>query len=761
MATRQKARSIKSASIKPQPAAAGTAVQLAPPAEVKITPGPRKKRVETPPEPRLSNHKARSLWFQARAAWPRREAPVEALVLERAKSNRELPEATQSEWSGVGPTNIGGRMTSIVCDPKAPEHIWAGSAGGGVWESTDAGRTWKYVWGEQASLNIGSLAIDPKNSSILYCGTGEANLSADSYAGLGLYKTESGGKTWKLIARWDKAQLPKRIGVIAIDPFNSTHILVGGVGASSDETSDNLGGLYSSSDSGTTWKRATFISEQDHRCHSVVFHPKNKGCIFATFVERGAKNGIWRTSDGGKTWQQLSKGLPHTPQFGRTSLALCQSTPDTLYAFAGDEASGNRDRLLGVFRSSDRGDTWTNVAGSHFAREGQISYGNSIAVAPDNPNFVICGGVDLHATTDGGKTWKQVTHWDKNRGDSTYAHADHHCLLIPGKQPKTVYSANDGGIDVSTDAGVTWTNRSNGLGVTMYYAIDVAQSDDRVFGGGSQDNGTLITTNGQADEYSEILGGDGGWMVLDPADARHLFASYYNMGIYRFRNDITTDVSPPVPERNQIWMCIITMDPLNTNRVYVGSTRVWHTTDDGNTWAAMSPVLDGSTITAIEVAPADTNRIYVGTENGGIFRSLDGGSTWSPNIASATLPGLTVTRIDTTARSGANTLVATVANFGHSHVFRSKDGGLTWEDIDRGALPDVPHHAVLIRPDDPNQIFVATDAGVFSSTDGGDTWANHTRNLPNVMVVDLIYQLHDKSLTAATYGRSIWRIPLE
>jgi photosystem II stability/assembly factor-like uncharacterized protein len=171
-------------------------------------------------------------------------------------------------------------------------------------------------------------------------------------------------------------------------------------------------------------------------------------------------------------------------------------------------------------------------------------------------------------------------------------------------------------------------------------------------------------------------------------------------------------------------------------------------------------VLDGSAISAIEIAPADSKRIYIGTENGGFFRSLDGGKTWSANLASATLPGYTITRIDSTAKLGADVLFATVANFGHSRLFRSKDGGKTWEDVDKGRLPDVPHHAVVIRPDAPKTVYVGNDAGVFVSVDSGDTWMNMTGNLPNAMVVDLVLQTKDSTLSAATYGRSLWRTPI-
>lgn len=725
---------------------------------VVLEPGPRKTRKQGAPKARLSNHKVRSAWFQSRVTWPYREAATSAMVEQRQRARTRLA-ASPAQWEPAGPTNVGGRMTCIVCHPANPDVIWAGAAGGGVWTSRNAGMTWSPLWHSQEVLNVGSLAIDSTEPDTIYCGTGEANLSDDSYAGIGIYQTKDAGKTWKLLADSSKTGIPTRIGVIAIDPFQPQHLRIGGVGA--DERSrkpNDYGGMYVSTDSGLTWRREEFISDRNYWCHAIVFHPRQKNIIFATFTERGAKSGIWRSLNGGKKWTHLTKGLPDPARFGRTSIAISPSDPSVLYAFAADEASGDRDLLLGVFRSDDGGDSWKKISGTYFKDEEQISYGNTIAIHPQDPNIVICGGVDLHRSKNGGKSWTRATIWDAKRGTSKhYAHSDHHALVMPAGAPGRVYSVNDGGMDVSEDSGITWSNRSDGLAATMYYDMDVAQSDGRCYGGGAQDNGTVVTNTRGSNDHHEILGGDGGWMVYDPADAAHVYASYYNMAIYRFRQGKPRKVSPKVPESGDIWMCYITLDPSYARRIYTGSTRVWMTANDGNTWKAISHHLDGGAISAIEVAPADPNRIYVGTENGGIFRSLDRGKTWSPDISGATLPGNMITRLDTTEKLGADVVLATVANSGHSHVFRSDNGGLTWTDIDKGQLPDVPHHAVLIKPDEPNVVFVAGDAGVFVSRDQGVTWAHMSGNLPNVMVIDLVYQQKEKTLYAATYGRSLWR----
>ena len=390
-----------------------------------------------------------------------------------------------------------------------------------------------------------------------------------------------------------------------------------------------------------------------------------------------------------------------------------------------------------------------------------MSYCNAIAVQPTVPNTVICGGVDLHRTTDGGKNWSVATHWDHNRGVKTYAHADHHMLLMPASAPGRIYTANDGGVDVSEDSGLNWSNRSAGLSITMYYDVDIAQTDARLFGGGAQDNGTLVTTTGSPDDAFELLGGDGGWMVIDPQEAGHVYASFQKGGMFRFRNNTSVDVSPPFEKADSvgIWMVFITFDPNDSNIVYTGNQRVYRTRNDGVSWEPLTPVLDGSPISAIEVALANSSHIYVGTDNGGFFRSLDNGVTWSANLANGIMQGVIITRIETHP-ADANDVIVTTGNFGNSHVFRSSNAGSAWTDIDGGKLPDVPHHALLIRPDKPGELWVGNDAGVFVTNDGGVTWLNGTGNLPPAMVVDIVYHSNSKALLAATYGRSIWRLKL-
>jgi photosystem II stability/assembly factor-like uncharacterized protein len=310
-------------------------------------------------------------------------------------------------------------------------------------------------------------------------------------------------------------------------------VLVGGVGYGRVSSDHDFGGMYETRDGGSAWQRATFVSTNNYWCHSIVFDPTKQGAVLATFTGPGASSGIYQTTDDGLTWTHLNAGLPSADRMGRTTLALAPSNPRIVYALACDSSSAGADRVLGVFRSSNGGASWTNIAGSHFRSEGQMSYGNTIAVHPLDPNRIICGGVDLHVTNNGGAAWRSASRWDAARGSARYAHADHHAVVAPSAPAGRVYSANDGGLDVSEDFGGRWENRSNGLAITMFYDIDCAQADARVYGGGAQDNGTVVTNTGGADAFFELLGGDGGWMVVDPRDSGHIYASYQYGGMHR------------------------------------------------------------------------------------------------------------------------------------------------------------------------------------------------------------------------------------
>jgi photosystem II stability/assembly factor-like uncharacterized protein len=599
-----------------------------------------------------------------------------------------------------------------------------------------------------------------------------------------------------------KQVLPRRIGVIAVDPFDSKHVLAGGV--THDES--DPGGLFVSTDGGLTWKPgAPVISTSSYHCHSIVFHPGRQGTIFAAVTARGSLNGIWRTEDGGNTWHHLAHeggptiggtGLPAPDQFHRTSLAIAPSQPDTIYAFAGD----NSYHVLGVFRSKDRGEIWHEIGGRHFSHERQIFHNCTISVHPHHPEFVICGGVELHLTRNGGASWVRATDRHAPQHGHHYVHGDHHAVVFAGGD--LIYDANDGGIAVSVDAGKTWSSRGAGMVNTMFYAIDVAPTNSDCFGGGAQDNGTLVTgINEEVGNFRRVLNGDGAWMVYDPTDEKHIFGSVQNIEVHRHHPgaewdvQFWKDVSPRIPEEEREQSTVVMkMEPdlrhgFKTFWLWAGSSRLWLTTDYGHHWTPVSPKFDGSPITAIEVCRAIPKIIFAGTTNGGVFRSTDGGESWSQNLAGPEIPARLVTHIAIRPGS-AEDVTVTIAGTGSAsrlippdrgaayrdegpagamqvqgfrHVFRSWDCGGTWNDIDGGQLPDIAFHSAAFETHAPYRLFVSADCGVWmldheASGAAGTTWVDISGDLPNVIVSDLVYHHESRTLTAGTFGRGIWRL---
>jgi photosystem II stability/assembly factor-like uncharacterized protein len=743
---------------------------------------------------RFTTHKERAQWFQERASFPLREANSEKLA--RARDNFA---ETDHKWRSVGPTNVSGRLTSIAVDPRDRQRLFVGAAAGGVWRSKDGGRHWETRWDKLASLNIGSLAIDPESPDIIYCGTGEANLSADSYPGSGVYRSTDGGDSWEIFSRGDEQSVlfPRRIGALAVVPVRPgmTRVFAGSVRHDDSDSARLIFSEVINRDIPIWQFIPNFISSENYRCHAVVTHKNSAGLVFAAIDARGVISGIWRSKDHGDTWSQLSEGLPPGERFGRTSLAMTEADPNFVYALV-----ESREGVLGVFQSKDCGETWKTISDAHFNREQQAYYNNCIAVDPEHPEWVYCGLMNIHRTKDGGKNWEQITEAKLQLGDPRYAHSDHHALAIP--KTGIIYAANDSGLDVSEDGGDHWENRSKGLVTTMFYDVDVAPSDGDFYGGGAQDNGTLIHQSGAGHgEFDRVLDADGGWMIFAPDDPENLWASSQNMDLqHHAAGGGWSGVTPyqaTAEERKKVWLAFLAMDMsegrANPRTVFAGSTRIWKTVDDGVSWQAVSEELDGSAVSAIEVASANPRFVYAGTHKGGFYRSIDGGNNWSENLGGPNLPGRIITRIESHPKKADRLMVTigvtpadrmivrldrggvvTPQKGRYSHVFISMDAGSTWHIADPGTpdatdldqqfqLPDVPHNSLTFETRDPFRVFAATDIGVFEGRWNGSfyQWDNISGNLPNVMVTDIVYHQRTHTLTVGTYGRGIWRLKLD
>lgn len=726
--------------------------------------------------------KERAFWFYQRAAFPLRDTPP--AVLEKHWASLTIADTDPAHaWEFAGPHNVAGRVTSLIVHPENPNRWYAGSAAGGVWRTTDSGARWNYVWSRYSNQNIGALAWWKQGDDwYLVTATGEGNLSGDSYPGSGVYFSRDEGLTWQPLfgaplglapdsIDEDVQKFPRRVGCIATHGAEN-------FGMGSISLDDRLpGGLYLLTPV-EGLRPCMFWGNHRYNCHSVLFYPGNPRRLIASVEPGGTRNGIWRSRDSGATWEQLTKGLPSGDQFRRTSLAFAPSDPDVIYAVSSDCANA----LLGVYRSRNGGDSWTEILNGARRQEWQMSYNNTLAIHPSKPDSMIWGGTQLYRTDDGGRRWRTITNSD--RAAPNHVHSDHHTVLW--LEDGRILSGNDGGVAVSEDDGATWSERSGHMNTTMFYGVGVAPSNSNVFGGGAQDSGTLVTgLNGlPVGHFERVSPGDGGWICFDPTDEEHVFTSSQNFMIYRHRRGTQWTAVPPknIPsdETKQRFLAVLAIDPSSKpgrKPLWAGSSRLWRTGDDGKTWEPVSKQFDGSAISAIEISALDPRLMFVGTTSGGVFRSRDRGKTWSQNLAASAVPRRAITSIQIHPRR-RRTVVFTVASTGmlsssvhldsgetraFGHVFRSEDEGDTWTDIDGEALPNVVYYAAAWQSQPPHYLFVAGDAGVFALVRhrGNETWINITGDLPSVVISDLVYHTGSRTLTAATYGRGIWRLPVK
>lgn len=685
-----------------------------------------------------------------------------------AQAELESRNATFSDWELLGPTNIGGRITDIALNPNDPNIFFVGTAVGGIFKTTDRGQSWKAVFDKAGRLSIGDLAIAPSNTKILYAGTGEANASATSGAffGDGVYKSVNGGKSWTNVG----LENTHHIGRVVINPYNEDHVLVAATGKLYDKNEER--GLYQTKDGGDTWQQLLFVNDST-ACIDVVMHPTDTNTIYAVTWERlrkpwqrsyaGPGSRIYRSKDGGTTWDIIMNGLPNN-EHGRMGLAIAPSEPDVLYVALTENRITNS--FNGLYKSTNGGDSWRRT--SDFFLSGMYSnfgwYFGQVRVDPKDADRAYVLGVGMFQTDNGGRNWERIAQG---------VHVDHHALETHPLDSNMVVLGNDGGVYLSSNRARNWTHLPN-LPVTQFYQCEVAQSLDNRYFGGTQDNGTLLSSNGKAAEWSQVLGGDGFHVIVDPENPDLVYAEYQWGNLFRSVNGgasfqwALNGVNGS--DRNN-WNTPIAIDPSNSSTLYYGSDRLYRSTNRAASWEAISgdltkgPHPSGSrsfsTLTTIAVAPSNSNFIYVGADDGNVQMTVDGGNNWQ--LISDNLPERYITGI---AVDEKDPLLAYVTLSGYRnldylpHVFRTTDGGATWEDISTG-LPEVPINDIIIDNQSPNKLYVATDLGVWTQKDRMSDWQELGQKFPPTIVTDLVLHKSKRELVAATFGRSLYKYKLD
>lgn len=679
----------------------------------------------------------------------------------------------EEEWTTQGPGNIGARVNTIKIHPTDENIIYAGFSDGGVFKTTDGGASWNPIFDDQAFLSIGDIELDPQDPNIVYVGTGDLNISGYPFIGDGLYRSTDGGDTWTNLGLEETRIISK----IIIDPTNSNKIFTAAMGLPFQRTSDR--GIYRSNDNGGTWEQVLFISDSTG-ISEMVMDPNDPQVLYAVGWDRirnnfesvikgeGAK--VFKTTDGGDTWNILEGGLPNSATHSRMGITIHENDPNILYV---QYVDGGSYQLEAIYKTEDAGISWNaipideNINGlSSNAMGGFGWYFGKIRVNPNDPNDIYLLGVDLWRTTDSGQNWVRATPpwWLYD------VHADKHDLTF----------LNDGGVMLGTDGGIyksdanndTWEDIENIPTTQLYRVAYNPHSPDQYYGG-AQDNGSMGGNANGINDWSRIFGGDGFQMAFDPDNSNRFFVETQRGNIsvtLDGGNDFESGDNGIENSDRRNWDMPYIISPHFSQILYSGTYRVYSGAGDVPEWLPISEDLtDGpdassryNNITAIDESPLEEGLLYVGTGDGNVWRGDSFGGTWTS--ISDGLPDQYVTDL---IGSPTDIDIAYVTFSGYRdndflpRIFRSGDQGNTWEEISND-LPDLAINELAIVPATGDSVmFVATDGGVYGTVTAGDTWERLGNNMPAITVYDLVINEANNELVAGTFARSIMTYPLD
>jgi photosystem II stability/assembly factor-like uncharacterized protein len=658
------------------------------------------------------------------------EKALAAMQTLRARSLEKGAPPPAWSWYPLGPRNIPGRMTAIALHPTDPDTVFTAGADGGIWKTTDLGATWTPLGDAQPTLAMGALAVDPADPDILYAGTGEGNYAGDNLGGVGVMKSVDGGMSWTLSNRFAWA-----FHDILIDPRDRNRVWAA--------TSD---GLFVSSDAGASFQRVGGgLPARDTT--TVLISSGNPDIMLAgigTGFASWPESGLWRSTDGGQTWWPVPS-FPAGDPVGRIALAQCRGAPSRIYAAIHSAATGGG---LAVYRSFDEGGTWMQASMPGNPCNSYCWYCLVMAADPGDPGTVYLGGVDIYRTRDGGVSWRQIN----NQGPASYVHVDQHHLVAPA--PGVIWSANDGGINLSRDYGDTWEYVGLRLETAQYYHLTTDPTDDTYATGGTQDQGTHRF--GASTSWQVILGADGGYTAISWVDPRIWYATTQFLWLYRSRNRGAGMelVGNGIDDSDaRAFIAPFILDRSNPNNLLAGTTHLWRSTDQGDNFTSVSPDF-GSVISAIDNCRDQPDSIWVGTADGGVWHTTDGGGSWQNRTAG--LPARSITSVSAHP-SMPGICAVSVGGTGTGHIFFTSDSGQTWQDRSAG-LPDIHFNQVLIIEDTPDVMVAAADLGVYRSDDAGLTWTVYGTGLPNVAVDSLSYASQTGTIRVGTHGRGAWQL---
>lgn len=681
--------------------------------------------------------------------------PIIKEVNEKRKaflSQKGLPGANENlKWNERGPNNVGGRTRAIMFDPNDAQNlkVWAGGVGGGLWYTNDITNDnagWNSVDDFWANIAVTCIAYDPFDTQIFYVGTGEGWFNSDAQRGAGLWKTTDGGQTWSQLSSTNNSAF-HYIQDVLVHPFTQ-QVYVG-----------TRNGLYRSDDGG-----ATFDYILGGRVADLEIGADNTLYVATGIFTSG---NIYASSSGNSgTWNSIAgTGFP-TFGVNRIELAPAPNDANVIYAMTHDP---NTNDVGGIYRTANKGANWSSLPlpdwrnGDNFAR-GQAWYDLIIGVNPSNANEVYIGGVDLFKSTNGGSSWTQLTDWWRDPSDQIYAHADQHAIVFRPGNPSFVVFGNDGGLSVSTNSGSTFSTRVNNYNVTQFYSVAIHPDagDNRILGG-AQDNGSHLISGPGLNSSQEVLGGDGCFAFIDQTGDNIMIAStqYGNFRKYNlagsYLGDLTTGstgsfINPAdYDDRENILYSAVDN---SSSQI----TRVINVTGSHSSGTLNTNLNDEATHLRVSpYAPIGTSTLFVGTASGGVYKITNAQSNTLASTSNISPPGFgSISCIEIGASE--NELLVTFSNYGVTSVYYSNNGGSSWINKE-GDLPDMPVRWALFNPNDRSEVILATEVGVWGTNDiqaSSVDWEPHVNGMANVRVDMLQYRESDLEVVAGTHGRGFY-----
>jgi photosystem II stability/assembly factor-like uncharacterized protein len=658
-------------------------------------------------------------------------------------------------WTSLGPSYTPehivsgykggiGRIDCITFHPTDANVIWIGSPSGGLWKTEDGGVTWTPFTDDLPSLGVSDIEIHPGNPDIMYLATGTRDTWFETFS-VGILKSEDGGTTWQETGLNFDIVEQRAVNEILMDP-DHPEVLVAATSI----------GIFKSADAGVTWASVIQGNFKD-----LAYKPGDFSVIYAaTFGYYGGNARLYKSSDGGDTFIEVTGiGYPAS-SVNRIAIAVTPAAPDTVYLLCSRHPDS---ALQGVYKSVDSGETWTqtvsgdtiNLLGWRYDgndEQGQGWYDLSLAVSPSDPDRLYAAGPNIWKSTDGGQDWEINSYYYGTAVD--YVHVDHHALAF-NELTGVLYSGNDGGIYKSDAGDGSWDDLSDGLTITQIYRLGLAATDEGKALISPQDQGTIKLDNGLWNDIYLYEAGDG---FFDYTNAERLYVGGYAGGLRRSENGGRSYVSiQPPGESLYSWLPPFIIHPSDPKTIYCAFSEVYKSTNRGNDWTPLTSNLSGGqNYNSLEIAPSNPDHIYAATFNN-IWKTEDGGTEWR-NIREG-LPGGQMGDIAVSSANPDHVWVTYLRFNAENKVYRSRDGGRTWENI-TGSLPNLPVNCITHEASANNPVYAGTDVGVYYLNDDLEDWIPFSDGLPNVMIDELEIQYAARKIRAATYGRGLWESDL-